>query len=88
MHVIQFSTPDCEGGCMMSTIPYFVYGINYAIYIIVMWGSLSFLVEQKHIATAYGILASLQNIGTTIMPPLVGAIHDSTTMYRHGYFWE
>ena len=78
MHVIQFMTPDCEDGCFWSSLPYWVYGLNYAIYVIVMWGSLSYLVEQKNISTAYGIFASLQNIGTTVMPLMVGYIRDNT----------
>merc|ERR1712224_922327 len=50
-------------------------------------GSVSYLVRENQTGTAYGFITCFQNIGTTLMPPLIGYIVDSTKKFHHGYFW-
>lgn len=85
-HIFQLLLPDCIE-CWYSVIPIFNYGLSLAVYFVVMWGSVSFLVEPKYIGTAYGVLSCIQNLGCTIMPPLLGFIHDMSLKVDHGYFW-
>ena len=38
--------------------------------------------------TAYGLVTSMQNLNLTVSPVIFGAIHDTTTDNRGGYFWS
>lgn len=37
--------------------------------------------------TAYGLLSCFQNLGCTLMPPLLSYIHDNTLNVEGGYYW-
>ena len=52
----------------------------------VMWGSISFIVPEYQVGMAFGIVTCLQNLGTTVIPVILGYVHDTTVRY-HGYFW-
>lgn len=41
--------------------------------------------ERRHIGSAYGIIVAVENIGLSVGPLLVSAIH-SATSYKRGYF--
>ena len=64
-----------------------MFGFSLTIYYVLMYGSVSYLVRENQTGTAYGFITCFQNIGTTLMPPLVGYIHDSTIKIRFGYWW-
>ena len=85
-HTLQLFLPDCFE-CWYSIIPIFNYGLSLTVYFVVMWGSVSFLVEPQYIGTAYGVLSCIQNFGCTFMPPLLANIHDFSKSIDHGYFW-
>lgn len=89
LHILQLMFPDClpEDKCWYPVIPYIGYGINMTIYMVVMWGSLSYIVEDERMGAAYGVLVCIQNIGCTFMPPLLGYIHDLTEDNEYGYYW-
>ena len=59
----------------------FFLGISYTTYAIVLWGALAYMVEARALGTAFGICASMQNIGTVISPPLEGYILKTTKEY-------
>ena len=76
-HMLMLLLPDCTDGCSIAILPYLIYGVSYSIYLVAIWGALPFIIqEKKNLGTAYGILTCLQNLGTTIMPLLIGFIHD------------
>ena len=76
-HILIMFLPDCAVSCNIAILPYMIYGISFSVYIVAMWGALPFLInEKKSLATGYGILACIQNLGTTLMPLLMGYIHD------------
>ena len=87
-HFINLFLPDCTDACPIASLPYIAYGLNFTIYAVISWGSVPYLInDQKNIATAYGIMTCIQNIGTTIMPIFIGYVKDSTTDVDYGYFW-
>jgi MFS family permease len=57
-HILQLLLPDCLE-CWYSIIPIFNYGLIQTVYFVVMWGSLSFLVEPQYIGSAYGVLSCI-----------------------------
>ena len=86
MHVVLLLLPDCHN-CIVSMIPWIMYGFSLAIYMTVMWGSLSYVVPEHLLGIAYGVLVCIQNIGCTFLPYLMGTIHDHSLENDHGYFW-
>ena len=47
-HFMQLCLDDCDGTCWYDIVPYIMYGFSLAIYMVIMWGSLSFIVPEKH----------------------------------------
>ena len=87
-HLMMLLLPDCEDGCIIGVLPYMIYGISFSVYVVAMWGAIPYLInEKKSLGTAYGILACLQNLGTTLMPLLIGFIHDQTVDRDFGFFY-
>ena len=62
-HLLTLFLPDCtedDRHCMMPMVPFMIYGLNFTIYIVAMWGSIPYMVnDKKSLGTAYGILACL-----------------------------
>jgi len=85
-HAMQLVTPDCDH-CWYSVAPYFLLGISYATYAVVLWGSIPYMVEARTLGTAFGICTVFQNLGTVIAPPIMGMIQDATPEYGHGFFF-
>lgn len=81
-HLIYLVHPECER-CSTSVLPFILYGFVFTFYAVVMWGCIPFLVKPANIGTAYGILTSMQNFGTTVLPMIISGIHDQTD----GFFW-
>ena len=78
--------PD-SNRCVISVVPWILLGLNQSIFCVLQWGCLSYHVPEEVIGTAYGIIACFQNLGCTIMPPVVGYIHDNTQDYMHGFMY-
>jgi len=62
-------------------------GIHDSIYSAVMWPSVSIIVEDSVMGSAYGIVTSLANILAAVFPIAIGCIHDETINVKNGYFW-
>ena len=56
-HFITFFHPKCQM-CFTSYIPFVLYGISYAIFIVALWSSLSVVVRPLLLSAGYGILNS------------------------------
>jgi MFS family permease len=69
-HVIYLYHGECNQ-CWTALVPFIFYGFGYSIFIIVLWGSVSFMVPSVWIGTAYGILTCFLNTGATILPYVV-----------------
>jgi len=76
-HVWGFLHPECDM-CVTSVVPFVLYGLQLTIYNVVSWGMIPYLVPENSTGTAYGIVTSCQNIGTTLMPLVMSSIHDHT----------
>jgi len=59
-------------------IPMFVLGIAFSLVPAAMWPSVALIVDERRLGTAYGIMASLQNLGLWAFPILAGYILDKT----------
>jgi MFS family permease len=68
-------------------VPSVLLGISYSTYSAILWANVALVVPEKTFGTAYGLLAVIQNVGSTVAPYIVGYINDSTTT-QHGYFWS
>ncbi|MBI5648366.1 MAG: MFS transporter [Ignavibacteriae bacterium] len=66
---------------LTSITPYvamFILGIAFSLVPAAMWPAVALIVEEKRLGTAYGVMASLQNLGLWAFPILAGAILDAT----------
>lgn len=59
-------------------IPMFLLGIAFSLVPAAMWPSVALIVDEKRLGTAYGMMASLQNLGLFAFPALAGYILDTT----------
>ena len=59
----------------------------YSVFSMVVWPCLPLIVEKKVLGTATGILTSGFNLMLTILPFILGVVHDHTLNNQHGYFW-
>ena len=62
-------------------------GFTYSTYATVQWAIIPYLVEEKLLGTAFGVLTTLQNVLTAIIPPVNGFIKDKTSEINQGYTW-
>lgn len=84
-HIILISTPNCES-CIAPIIPIVFFGFGLINFYVLSNGSMvSFLVKDNTLGLAFGIMYSLQNISITVLPPLVGWIHDKSLNEEDGY---
>jgi len=79
--------PEDIGG-PATLFPLICTGIFYSIYAAIFWPCIALVVEKRTLGTAYGLVTSMQNLNLTVSPVLFGAIHDTTTNNRGGYFWS
>jgi len=59
-------------------IPMFILGIAFSLVPAAMWPSVAKIVDQKLIGTAYGVMASVQNLGLFAFPIIAGYILDKS----------
>ncbi|MCX6152897.1 MAG: MFS transporter [Candidatus Kapabacteria bacterium] len=61
-------------------IPFLCAGIAFSLVPSAMWPSVALIVEENKLGTAYGLMASIQNLGLFAFPILAGNILDSTNI--------
>ena len=69
-------------------IPMAVLGISFSLVPAIMWPSVAYLVDEKKLGTAYGMMTLIQNIGLTVFNLLIGNVNDSfsaTVQNPNGY---
>lgn len=64
-------------------VPLVLLGVSYSIYASAMWPSVAYVVEQRLLGTAYGIVTAVQNAGLAVFPLIIGAIKDKTGTYKY-----
>lgn len=57
-------------------VPMFILGIAFSLVPAAMWPAVARIVEEKRLGTAYGLMASIQNVGLFAFPILAGKITD------------
>lgn len=57
----------------------------YTSYVVLMWGSIPYIVPQEKLSTSYGFLTCLVNVFNTFFPLVITNIHDATE--DGSYFW-
>jgi len=62
-------------------------GMAYSAYAAIIWPCVSMVVEDKANGTAYGFALAMQNLMLSIVPLVIGYIHDGTMDVSHGYYW-
>ena len=77
-HIFQISILgiECEQGspCHISLVPLILQGLAYTTYAVVLWGSIPYMVEGRTLGTAFGITCVCQNIGTLLVPIILGEL--------------
>jgi len=56
-------------------------------YTILFWACVASLTDKKRIGLGTGMITCVSNLSQTILPLLLGAIHDKTIDTHFGYFW-
>ncbi len=59
-------------------LPMFILGIAFSLIPAAMWPAVALIIKEKSLGTAYGMMASLQNLGLWAFPILAGRILDIT----------
>lgn len=75
------TTTENPSPAFSTVLPWVLLGLNQSIYYVLQWGSPSYMVRPSQISTAYGLFSSLQNLGCTLMPPLIAYVHDTCESY-------
>jgi MFS family permease len=57
-------------------IPMFLLGVAFSLIPAAMWPSVTKIVEEKRLGSAYGLMFSIQNIGLWAFPLLIGKVLD------------
>ncbi len=67
--------------------PLVLQGLAYSVYAAALWPSVPFVVAEKSVGTAYGVITAVQNGGLAFIPMIDGAIHDGTGSYHYVELW-
>lgn len=88
-HLAIAFLPDSEAGSPNYGMVVILFGVGlfYATYAAIYWPCIPLVVEEKVTGTAFGIVICLQNLMLTIIPLIMGGIHDATEEFHQGYFW-
>jgi len=88
-HLITALLPTSEPGQANYAMVGILFGVGmfYASYAAIFWPCIPLVVPEKVQGTAFGLVFSSQNLMLTVIPLIVGAIHDATIDYKKGYFW-
>lgn len=75
-------------------VPMAMMGVAFSLVPAVMWPSVAYVVEERKLGTAYGLMTMVQNIGLTVFNLLVGALNDQAKAgaanpagYHAGMVW-
>jgi len=81
--------PDTEPGNPNYNILIALVGIGtaFASYAAVVWPSISLVVDENANGTAFGFALAAQNLMLSIVPLILGLIHDKTSQISHGYYF-
>ncbi len=87
-HSLFAFLPSYEEPNYIVILPLFCIGLFYSIYLANIWVCYSLVVDEKLIGTAYGLGMSILNIGLSIVPMIVGYLHDyfKDLDNKSGYF--
>lgn len=59
-------------------VPMAILGIAFSLIPAVMWPSVAYIVEEKRLGTAYGLMTMIQNVGLTFFNWLIGTVNDAS----------
>ena len=83
-HIIFVTTPDqpeCDK-CWITIVPIIIFGICLSNFYVLTNGAIvAYLVPEENLGIAYGINYVCQNTSITLVPILVGKIHNLTEEY-------
>lgn len=68
-------------------IPVITLGLGYALLACAMWPMVSFLVEEKQLGSAYGVMQAIQNLGLALTGQISGKLIDSFEDLNEAYKW-
>jgi MFS family permease len=57
-------------------VPVGMLGISFSLIPAVMWPSVAYIVDEKRLGTAYGLMTMIQNIGLTAFNWIIGGVND------------
>jgi nitrate/nitrite transporter NarK len=88
-HLVTALLPTSNPGQVNYAMVGILFGVGmfYASYAAIFWPCIPIVVPEKVQGTAFGIVFSSQNLMLTIIPLIIGAIHDATEEVKKGYFW-
>ena len=66
-HLINLIQPHCDQ-CFIGYMSFPLYGFMYTSYVVLMWGSIPYIVPQEKLSTAYGFLTCIVNVFNTFFP--------------------
>ena len=52
-------------------------GMSYSILASSLWPLVAYVIPEKSLGTAYGVMQAVQNLGLAVMPLVAGAVADS-----------
>jgi MFS family permease len=68
-------------------LPLIGQGVAYSLYAAVIWPSVPLTVRPHVVGTAFGTIMAIQNMGLTVFPLIIAAIHDYTGSYLPSCEW-
>jgi len=90
-HLILAYLPSSPKGVPNYSIVGILFGVGlfYSTYAAIYWPCIPLVVKERLVGTAYGIATALQNLMLTIIPMVLGVIHDhtNTAKQKFGYYW-
>eukprot|EP01125_Pyxidicula_operculata_P020624 TRINITY_DN765_c0_g1_i2.p1 TRINITY_DN765_c0_g1~~TRINITY_DN765_c0_g1_i2.p1 ORF type:complete len:419 (-),score=78.30 TRINITY_DN765_c0_g1_i2:121-1377(-) len=51
-----------------------IIGVSYSMFVASTWGLLPFVVPERMVGSAYGMMASVENLGYAVVPQIIGSI--------------
>jgi len=77
-HIIFLCNIYLGPGFFVNPIPIFiVFGFCYSLGAASLWPTLAFVVPKNILATGYGTMTAIQNLGLAVMPLIISAVTDS-----------
>ncbi|CAK60131.1 unnamed protein product (macronuclear) [Paramecium tetraurelia] len=81
-------TPEDGSPQYAAVVPLFLLGVSYAFYSCVMIPCVQYLVEQRIMGTAFGLMGLFESIGACIFPLVSSQIYNTNGDYRQvGFFY-